>query len=406
MTAKVTPHGRHRISRAVAEVRATLGAVGELPLWSMQAPEAAETLTEIAKLESQVAALKLRVARHAQTQKVEAASGATSTAAWLAVATRATRRETARTMRLAEQLDTMPTVAQALGRGELLLEQAEVIARAIDKLPDDTDPQIREQAQVKLVELAQQHDAKDLIVLGNRILDIVCPEVGEAAEAAALAREEREAEKACKLTMLDDGEGRTHGRFVIPTMHAEALKKALFAHAALTHEKVTSQSLGQAFCDYILRYPADALPQRGGVNATVVVTIPLAVLEGRLAACELDTGTRISPGAARRLACEAGLIPAVLDARSQVLDLGRTRRLFTTPQRIALGLQQKTCRSEGCDRPASTCEAHHKTRWTDGGRTDLRDGVLLCPSHHQRAHDPTYRTTYLPTGTVRFHRRT
>ncbi|WP_205472781.1 DUF222 domain-containing protein [Nocardioides sp. SYSU D00038] len=204
MTAKATPHKRHRISRAVAEVRATLAEVGELPLWSMPAPEAAETLTEIAKLKSQVAALELRAAKHAQTQKVEAASGATSTAAWLAVATHATRRETARTMRLAGQLDTMPTVAQALGRGELLLEQAEVIARAIDKLPNDTDPQIREQAQVELVELARHHDAKDLTIFGNRILDIVCPEVGEAAEAEAwLARSgkpRRRASSRCSTT--------------------------------------------------------------------------------------------------------------------------------------------------------------------------------------------------------------
>ncbi|WP_205471957.1 HNH endonuclease signature motif containing protein [Nocardioides sp. SYSU D00038] len=406
MTSPHTTRYRHRVTRAVTDARGVLDEVRDLPLWSMDATETGHALTELAKLKSQVAALELRVARHAQTQKVEAASGATSTAAWLAVATRATRRDASRTMRLAEQLDTMPVVAQALGRGELLLEQAEVIARAIDKLPDDVDAAVREQAQVKLVELARHHDPRDLTIFGNRILDIVCPEVGEAAEAKALAREEREAEKACKLTMLDDGEGRTHGRFVIPTLHAEALKKALFAHAALTHEKVTSQSLGQAFCDYILKYPADRLPQRGGVNATVVVTIPLAVLEGRLAACELDTGTRISPGAARRLACEAGLIPAVLDGQSQVLDLGRTRRLFTTPQRTALGLQQKTCRSEGCDRPASTCEAHHRVRWTDGGNTDLRDGVLLCPSHHQRAHDPTYWTNYLPTGKVQFHRRT
>ncbi|WP_205474440.1 HNH endonuclease signature motif containing protein [Nocardioides sp. SYSU D00038] len=406
MTSPHTTRSRHRVTRAVGDARGVLEELRDLPLWSMDAAEAGHALTELAKLKSQVAALELRLAKHAQTEKVEAASGATSTAAWLAVATHATRRETARTMRLAEQLDTMPVVAQALARGELLLEQAEVIARAIAKLPDDLDPRIREQAQTKLVELAQHHDAKDLVVFGNRILDIVCPEVGEAAEAKALEREEREAEKVCKLTMLDDGEGRTHGRFVIPTMHAEALKKALFAHAALTHEKVTSQSLGRTFCDYILRYPADRLPQRGGVNATVVITIPLAVLEGRLAACELDTGTRISPGAARRLACEAGLIPAVLDGQAQVLDLGRTRRLFTTPQRIALGLQQNTCRSEGCDRPASTCEAHHKTRWTDGGNTDLKDGVLLCPSHHQRAHDPAYKTTYLPTGKVQFHRRT
>ena len=55
--------------------------------------------------------------------------------------------------------------------------------------------------------------------------------------------------------------------------------------------------------------------------------------------------------------------------------------------------------------PAAFTEAHHKKRWTDGGKTDLDAGILLCPFHHHRAHHPDWHTTYHPNGSTTFHRR-
>ena len=104
----------------------------------------------------------------------------------------------------------------------------------------------------------------------------------------------------------------------------------------------------------------------------------------------------ITAGHARRLACTAGLVPAVLGTRSEVLDLGRTARLFTPAQRKALALRHPRCRAEDCDVPAPWCEAHHATPWSRGGTTDLTDGVLLCHWHHQRAHDTRYTTDRRP----------
>ena len=64
------------------------------------------------------------------------------------------------------------------------------------------------------------------------------------------------------------------------------------------------------------------------------------------------------------------------------------------------------CRTEGCETPAAWCEAHHVTPWSRNGRSDLEDGVLLCPFHHHRAHDARYDMSRLPNGDHRFHRRT
>ena len=95
----------------------------------------------------------------------------------------------------------------------------------------------------------------------------------------------------------------------------------------------------------------------------------------------------------------------VLGGDSQPLDLGRTRRLFTTPQRFAMQLRDRRCLAEGCHIPGTWCEAHHWNPWALGGETNLKDGGLLCLHHHIKAHDPAYRLERLPTGTVRFHPR-
>jgi len=95
----------------------------------------------------------------------------------------------------------------------------------------------------------------------------------------------------------------------------------------------------------------------------------------------LDTGAPISAAEARRMACDAQILPAVLDSNSQPLDLGRARRLFTGPIRRALILRDHGCSFPGCDRPARWSEGHHLQAWADGGTTDLTNACLICRHH-------------------------
>ncbi len=121
---------------------------------------------------------------------------------------------------------------------------------------------------------------------------------------------------------------------------------------------------------------------------------------------DLACGEDISATEARRLACTARIIPVVLGGKGEILDLGRTRRLYNPAQRKAMRLRDKQCRAEGCSTPATWCEAHHEKPWSQGGRTDLNDGVLLCSWHHHRAHDRRFAADRLANGDIRFHRRT
>ena len=148
------------------------------------------------------------------------------------------------------------------------------------------------------------------------------------------------------------------------------------------------------------------MPKAGGLNATVVVTMTLDSLLGGLKAANLDTGETISAALARRLACEAGIIPAVLGGNSEVLDLGRTRRFHSRAQRIVATIEHGGCDAEGCDAPPGMTQLHHSTEWSKGGETNTRDLLMLCPPDHRRIHDPRYETARRPNGKIAFHRRT
>ncbi|WP_084151700.1 HNH endonuclease signature motif containing protein [Nocardioides halotolerans] len=408
-------HHPHPVTRAVAGVREELSAVADTPVWSMNADDTVATIAEVQSAKAQLAELEARLLTHAGRVDLPAQTGATSTATWHAATTRTTKTHAHRTMRLADGLEHHQATRTALAEGRLHLEQAEAILRALADLPDDLDSAITAGAEQRLLEYAREFDAKHLKVLGRRILEVTSPETADAHEATLLEREERAAEAAVRLTIWDDGHGKTHGRFTLDTLTGAMLKKHLFALAAPRHQaskgplgerKPTPQRLGQALVELIQRYPHKRLPKAGGLNATVVVTMTLDALEGRLKAARLDTGERLSPGAARRLACEAGVLPAVLDGNSHVLDLGRKQRFASEAQRIAKTIEARGCEIDGCDWPPGMTHTHHRTRWADGGKTNLRDLISLCPHHHARAHDPRYHLDQLPTGKYTFHRRT
>jgi hypothetical protein len=409
--------GTHPILVAVTGLHDQLDELSQLPAWSLSDAELATTLPLLASLRSRLNELELRLAHHGDTHGLGTEVGAADTAAWWANTTRQTKPGTRRRLALAASLDRHECVRAAMAAGTVAEEQAAVIVKGIDALPADlVDPETRDRAQTELVRLAAHHDARDLARLAARILEVVAPQVAEAHERTTLEREEQHALQACRFTMSEDGHGQCHGRFTVPSHVAAILKKAVFAIAAPKHRAAAGLRattgpgattgplrLGQAFCEYVETYPTDRLPNAGGVDATVVVTMSLEQLLGTSnAPATLDTGHRITAGQARRLACGAAIIPAVLGGTSEILDLGRSRRFHTKAQRLAIAHRDHTCTAQGCDWPAAMCHVHHDTPWSRGGTTTITHGRLLCPRHHAYAHSPTYTMTKSKHGRVSF----
>ncbi|HEV2797048.1 MAG TPA: DUF222 domain-containing protein, partial [Nocardioides sp.] len=308
-----------------------------------------------------------------------------------------------------------------------------VIHRAVAALPASVDADTVMRAEAHLVEQAAEFGPGELGRIGRRILDVVAPEIAEAVEAARLAELEANAADLTRLTTrrLGDGTTRISGRvpdavgtrfatyleaFANPRLHSADGAQTDAGAGDPVLRATYPKRMGQAFVQLLEAVDPTRLPLHGGDATTVIVTIPLASLRADLAVGDLIgaglvlgdelTGDRITAAQARRLACTATILPAVLGGDSLPLDLGRARRLFTPAQRKALLVRDRTCRAEGCDVPGAWCEAHHRREpWSRGGRTNLDDGELLCSHHHHRVHDPRYRTDRLPNGDVRFHRR-
>ena len=137
-------------------------------------------------------------------------------------------------------------------------------------------------------------------------------------------------------------------------------------------------------CEHALGCDETDLPLHG---ATVVVRIAHDDLVNGTGFATIDGVTApVSSSTARRMAAGGRIISCVLGGDSQILDWGRTKRLFTPTQRLVLIERDGGCAM--CGAPPGHTKVHHIRWWArDAGPTDLDNGVLLCESCHHRIHD-------------------
>ncbi|MBY4214269.1 DUF222 domain-containing protein [Rhodococcus fascians] len=92
----------------------------------------------------------------------------------------------------------------------------------------------------------------------------------------------------------------------------------------------------------------------------------------------------ISRFLAELVTCDADLTPVIVDHHGVPLALGRTTRLASDDQRIALTIRDTCCVM--CGRPAQWCQAHHIKFWEHGGPTDIDNLALVCRECHRLVH--------------------
>ena len=148
----------------------------------------------------------------------------------------------------------------------------------------------------------------------------------------------------------------------------------------------------------------DAVTNGAGVNGSLVVHVGLGELTdsmtGAVGLCETDTGVPVPISTMRRLACDADIIPVVLNGDGVALDQGRAKRLATPEQRTAIEAMHATCVHPDCSVSIDDCRIHHTTPWQDGGRTDLADLAPVCETHHHLVHEGGWELTIEPDRTA------
>jgi hypothetical protein len=137
-------------------------------------------------------------------------------------------------------------------------------------------------------------------------------------------------------------------------------------------------------CGYLLYH--GSVPERGGRRPHLTVLIRLEDLETRCSSAVLDFGGGLSPESLRMLACDAAVVPIVMNGAGQPLDVGRATRTIPDGLRRAVAARGGGCEHPGCGRPPSWCEVHHVQPWEEGGETALHNCVMLCRVHHRLLH--------------------
>ncbi|MFJ2758460.1 DUF222 domain-containing protein [Nocardioides sp. NPDC087217] len=374
-----------------------------------------DLLERLEKLQAQQAALKLRVL--ATAGDIAEETSAKDASGWMRTELLVDKGVARSQVKLAAAVTKYDLVADGLAEGVVSQDKARVITHALDAIEADPAASAEDLilAEKLLVDYATRLTANELKIVGKRILAEIDPERFEQAEAKALQREEEHAQRRTFFQSRDNGDGTIDIQARVS--RAVGLRLRTLLDSLAQPRKLSAEDkgrkapydrlLGQAFARVIETYDVDQLPRHGGHGTTVFITMSVEDLHKDLGTAALGfDGEQITAAEARRMACNADLVPVVLGTDSEILDLGRTARLAYPVQHKALRLRDKCCQAEDCDAPAAWTEAHHLKPWSEGGRTDLANMVLLCASDHRRIHDPNYAYERLPDGQIRFTRRT
>jgi hypothetical protein len=257
-----------------------------------------------------------------------------------------------------------------------------VLGKTLTEIPAGAD---RDAAEQILVELARQATP---VEVGRASVD-VRERLGLDEDAEA-ERERRYGER--HLTADRTFDGYLAGSYLLDAEAGSALLAALGAHsgkAGPDDERTLAQRRADALAEICeVHLAADRLPDEQGERPRVVLVTDYDALRRQVAEqfATLDGRWDVSPATARRMLCDAEVLPAVLGGDGAVLDLGRTTKAWSTSQRRAVRLRD----GDGCafDRcPHRWSRLHHADWWSHGGSTDLSNAVPLCRFHHWLVHD-------------------
>ncbi len=374
---------------AVASAVATFAA---RPAYAMSNNELRSSLGRLQHIATLVAGASAALVHEAAGRNLPHEDGAASTVAWLRDLLRIPAADASRLLALGQLIDRRPAIAAAVGSGTLNPAQALAIGHVLDDVPAE-DPAIVDKVEAILIDHATQFEPAILRRLGQRVLAHVSPDRADARLRDKLEREQRAAHQRRGFTLSPDGLGGTRITGVLDTEAAAILAAAIEPLARPVRDDTgpDPRSAPARRADALIEVcrialAAGGLPATGGIPPQLNVTVDFDALTRDLAVGQLDTGALLSPSATRRLACQAHILPAILDGHSVPIDLGRTRRAFTGAARAAVILRDRGCAFPGCDRPSRWTDIHHIQSWAHGGSTDRDNGVALCGHHHRLIH--------------------
>lgn len=133
--------------------------------------------------------------------------------------------------------------------------------------------------------------------------------------------------------------------------------------------------------------------QRPEVTTNVIVTLDeldqITRGEGDELVLKLTNGATMTGAEYLSARLSAHGFAAIFHPVEGPVDLMRSERFANGKQRHLCSLENPTCAWPGCNCPATESQVHHITAFKDGGLTNVRNLVMLCPYHNGiNADDP------------------
>jgi hypothetical protein len=274
----------------------------------------------------------------------------------------------ANSIAVGEMLERMPESHQAVVDGEIGFAHLATMARTAEALQERFDEKV-------LVEKAKESSPGKFFY--------ICHHARHAADPKTYAAEQAEQieQRRLKLSRWMDGSLLISGQ-LDPVGGAAVLSMITpLARKMGPHDE---RCLEQRNADALVE-----LCSGGGSQAQIQVTSSIETLFALAGApaAEMEHCLPVSSKTIERLACDSSIARVLLNTESQVIDVGRSKRVVSEPGRRALAARDGHCRWTECDRPASRSAAHHVVHWIHGGPTDLDNLILLCHRHHRMVHE-------------------
>jgi len=411
------------IFEAVARLRAAVTAVAMVPVDTLADAGLLDVARALRPVVCQVQAVEANLVAVIHARGAASADGAASTTAWLRGGLHLG--DAAARVRSAMLLRRCPQVAAAFAAGHLNEDHVAVIAKVARDISDEA---MASGAEASLTAQARELSPTRLAPVAARIRDECDPDAADRRHRRRMRDRwldvDRTFDGAVSISGLLDPES---GELLLATLGA------LTAPPRPGEFRGAGGRRADALMD-LCRLAGPHAPVAGGERPHVVVTVDLATLRARLAetwpapagpaglngstgstgpkgstgptgagawlapagsagaagpgaGARLGSGWPVRPETARRLACDAAVIPMLLGTTSEPLDVGRLSRTAPPPLRRALVYRDGGCRFPLCNRPPEWTDAHHLVHWADFGPTSLSNMVLLCRRHHVAVHE-------------------
>ena len=312
--------------------------------------------------------------------------------------------------------DTKATLARNFGMSTAEAAKAEAVADVVTRIPGADDAlangSVTGEHLRKLAPITNQEEAAELFQLApSQTPD----EFSKTVDRYRIAKDSqgwRARQRAARtLRFFKADDGCVGFRGILPTLEGERIKAAInqacdnawrAAHperaetSGAHNDEPRERRLADALVSLVLGEPSTATG--GPARTALIVTVQAETLEAHI----LGNGP-LPTDDAIGLADDArtDLYAAIQTNNGAILKFGRSRRLASALQKLALALREHgTCAYPGCTTTWQRCDADHDPPWDQGGLTNIDKMKLMCTNgHHTHRHETGNNITRQPNGT-------